>query len=70
MELDWKHPRIICIAENLNKFDIDTVEVLPMRIELMTYRFYENDVFSLEAIQLSRQHQADLPASSFNTKSP
>jgi predicted transport protein len=67
MELDWKHPRIICIAENFNKFDIDTVEVLPMRIELMTYRFYENDVFSLEAIQLSRQRQADLPASSFKT---
>jgi hypothetical protein len=47
LTLDWKNPRIICIAESFNRFDIDTVEIIPIRIELMTYRLYEGGIFSL-----------------------
>jgi predicted transport protein len=51
--VNWKKPRIICIAENFNRFDIDTVDVLsPMlAIELITYRGYATNIFSLEAIR-------------------
>jgi hypothetical protein len=28
IQLDWKRPRIICIAETFNRFDIDTADVL------------------------------------------
>jgi hypothetical protein len=35
INLDWNNPRVICIAESYSKFDIDTVEVVPLRIELM-----------------------------------
>jgi len=50
--LDWKNPRVICIAESYNKFDIDTAEVVPLRIELWRYRYYEDDLFSLERVNV------------------
>lgn len=51
--LDWGNPRVICIAESYNKFDIDTVEVVPLRIELMKYRLYEGGFFSLEPVTVT-----------------
>jgi predicted transport protein len=48
--LDWANPRVICIAEAFSKFDVDTAEVVPLRIELMRYRYYECGVFSLEPV--------------------
>lgn len=48
--IDWKNPRVICIAESYSKFDLDTVEVVPLRIELYKFRYYENDIFSLEKV--------------------
>ena len=52
IKLDWGKPRVICIAESYSKFDIDTAEVVPLRIELMRYRYYEDGVFALEPINL------------------
>jgi predicted transport protein len=48
--IDWGNPRVICIAESYSKFDLDTVEVIPMRLELFKYRLYEKGVFSLEPL--------------------
>ncbi|HOW60551.1 MAG TPA: DUF5655 domain-containing protein [Candidatus Moranbacteria bacterium] len=48
VEIDWDSPRVICIAENYNKFDIDTADILPINIELLRYRIYENDILSLD----------------------
>ena len=55
ISIDWKNPRVVCIAESYSKFDIDTVEVIPMRIELFKYRYYENGIFSLEPLAVSEQ---------------
>ncbi|MEM1118838.1 MAG: DUF5655 domain-containing protein [Bacteroidota bacterium] len=55
LPIDWKNPRVICIAESYSKFDIDTVEVIPMRIELFKYRYYESELFSLEQLGVSEQ---------------
>ncbi|HDP70505.1 MAG TPA: hypothetical protein ENN38_06850 [Actinobacteria bacterium] len=55
IKVDWKNPRVICIAESYSKFDIDTVEVIPMRIELFRYRHYEDGIFSLEPLAVSEQ---------------
>lgn len=52
IKLDWHNPRVICIAESYSKFDIDTAEVVPLRIELIRYRYYENNIFSLEPINI------------------
>lgn len=55
LKIDWQNPRVICVAESYSKFDIDTVEVIPMRIELLKYRYYENGIFSLEPLNASEQ---------------
>lgn len=50
--LDWKNPRVICIAESYSRFDLDTVHFVNTRIELIRYRMYEDGVFSLEALNV------------------
>ncbi len=55
--LDWKNPRIVCIAEAFSKFDIDTAEIVPMRIDLYEYRHYEKDLFGLEIVAANKQQQ-------------
>ncbi len=50
INVDWHNPRVVCIAENYSKFDIDTVEVIPIRMELFKYRYYDNGIFNLESI--------------------
>lgn len=57
LKIDWNNPRVICIAENYSKFDIDTVEVIPMRLELLRYRHYENGILSLESINSVEQSE-------------
>lgn len=56
IKLDWHNPRVICIAESYSKFDIDTVEVVPLRIELLKYRYYDEGIFSLEAVNIPSDH--------------
>ena len=48
IDIDWDSPRVICIAENYNKFDLDTADILPINIELLRYRIYDNDILYLE----------------------
>ena len=52
IKLDWHNPRVICVAESYSKFDIDTAEVVPLRIELMKYRYYEDGIFALEPVNV------------------
>jgi predicted transport protein len=49
IEVDWTSPRVICVAESYNKFDLDTVEILPIEIELLRYRIYEDDILLVES---------------------
>lgn len=63
IKLDWNQPRVICIAEAYSKFDIDTVEVVPLRIELLKYRYYEDGVFALEPVNVEEKQASQQPAS-------
>jgi predicted transport protein len=65
--LDWANPRVICIAESYSKFDIDTVEVVPLRIELLRFRYYEDGIFSLEPVNVAEQTGA-VPGSQAKTQ--
>lgn len=49
IEIDWDSPRIICIAESYNKFDLDTADILPINVELFKYRIYDNDILYLDS---------------------
>lgn len=46
--VDWSSPRVICVAESYNKFDLDTIDILPIKIELFEYTFYENNFLQIE----------------------
>ena len=70
MKIDWQNPRVICIAESYSKFDIDTVEIIPIRIELFKYRYYENDIFSLEPLNTSEQKSSGKTTTENSLKSP
>ncbi|HEY4493207.1 MAG TPA: DUF5655 domain-containing protein [Candidatus Paceibacterota bacterium] len=70
--LDWESPRVICIAQSFNKFDLDTVDLLPINIELIKYRIYgdflyvESEVYPKVRIQTSgiikkNQAKKDVP---------
>lgn len=48
IDIDWDSPRVICIAESYNKFDLDTADILPINIELLKYRIYEENILYLE----------------------
>jgi predicted transport protein len=49
IDIDWTSPRVICVAESYNKFDLDSVELLPMHIELLKYRIYEDNLLLIES---------------------
>jgi predicted transport protein len=47
-EIDWTTPRLICVAENYNKFDLDTAEILPIKIELLKYTIYNSNLLYID----------------------
>ncbi|MDA8415606.1 MAG: DUF5655 domain-containing protein [Betaproteobacteria bacterium] len=55
--LDWNHPRVICIAESFNRFDMDTAEIVPLRIELYRYCRYADGIFKLEPVLVNDQQR-------------
>ncbi|MBU0999358.1 transporter [Patescibacteria group bacterium] len=48
IEIDWDSPRVICIAESYNKFDLDTADILPIKVELLRYRIYDENILYVE----------------------
>ncbi|MBP7796694.1 MAG: hypothetical protein KA059_07980 [Elusimicrobiales bacterium] len=48
IDIDWDSPRVICIAESYNKFDLDTADILPINVELLRYRIYEGNILYVE----------------------
>jgi predicted transport protein len=65
IKIDWDSPRVICIAESYNKFDLDTIEILPIKIELFRYKLYENDLINLE---LETQRKISISTSNIYNK--
>lgn len=53
IEIDWSSPRVICVAESYNKFDLGLVKFLPFTIELLKYRLYD-DLLSIESENLQK----------------
>lgn len=48
IEIDWDSPRVICIAESYNKFDLDTADILPINVDLLRYRIYDENILYVE----------------------
>ena len=48
IKIDWNSPRVICVASSYNKFDLDTAELFPIKIELLKFRLYQNNSLLVE----------------------
>jgi len=48
--IDWKNPRVVCIAESYNPYDIIALDEI-QNLELHRYLYYENNIFTLENIK-------------------
>lgn len=48
VDIDWASPRVICVAESYNKFDLDTADLLSINIELLKFRIYQNNILLVE----------------------
>ena len=48
-KIDWHNPRVICIAERYNKYDVIGFKRIP-EMELYRFQFHENDIFVIEKL--------------------
>jgi hypothetical protein len=48
LDIDWTSPRLICVAQSYNKSDLDTAEILPIKIELLKYTVYDRDLLYVD----------------------
>ncbi|MCA3030010.1 MAG: hypothetical protein ING66_15615 [Rhodocyclaceae bacterium] len=49
-DVDWSAIRVICIAPNYKKFDVYAAQVLGEKIELWTFRLFNNNTIQFEEV--------------------
>jgi predicted transport protein len=49
-DVDWEFPRVICISEAYSRFDLDTADMLPIKVELFRHSLYEGGLFVFEPV--------------------
>ena len=59
--IQWAAPRVICVAESYNKFDTDTADLLPIKIELYRYKLYEDGLLTLDTESHQKVKLQDAP---------
>lgn len=59
--IQWSAPRVICVAESYNKFDTDTADLLPIKIELYRYKLYEDGLLTLDTENYQKVKLQDAP---------
>jgi predicted transport protein len=55
--IEWRYPRLICIAAEFTKFDIHAIEQMQRNIDLVRYRLYGDDLVLLDLVG----HQSTMP---------
>lgn len=51
--INWRYPRLVCIAGDFTKYDVHAIEHMPQNIDLIRYRRYGEDLILLEQIASS-----------------
>ena len=49
-QIEWRYPRLVCVAGDFTKYDIHAIEQIPQNIDLIRYRRYGHDLMLLEQI--------------------
>ena len=55
IEVDWSSPRVLCIAEEFNKYDTYAVDQMKRPIELIQYRVFEDNLFALDILTAAEE---------------
>lgn len=56
-KIEWRYPRLICIAADFTKYDIHAIEQMERNIDLVRYRLYGDDLLLLDLVG----HQSTIP---------
>lgn len=56
-EIDWSGPRLICIAGGFTKYDEHAVQQINRNIELIRYRYFNDDLLLLELVNATTASQ-------------
>jgi predicted transport protein len=59
IDIDWSSPRVLCIAEQFNKYDTYAVSQMGRPIELIQYHFFEDHLLGIDI--LTPFESTDLP---------
>lgn len=59
IEIDWSSPRVLCIAEEFNKYDAYAVDQMKRPIELIQYRIFEDDLFALDILTAAEESKGN-----------
>lgn len=62
--IDWRAPRLVCVASGYTRYDENAVEQINRSIDLVTYRDFGGELFALELVHASRvepQSASDAP---------
>lgn len=52
--IDWRTPRLVCVASTFTKYDRYAVEQIHRAIDLVTYRDFGGELFALELMHVSK----------------
>lgn len=50
IKVDWSSPRVLCIAEQFNKYDTYAVGQMGRPIELIQYKIFDNNLISIDIL--------------------
>lgn len=62
--IDWRYPRLICVASDFTKYDVQAIQQIPQNIDLVRYRRYGDDLLLLELAG----HQTTMPENRGRTR--
>lgn len=63
--IDWRAPRLVCVAGGFTRYDEHAVEQIYSSIDLVTYRDFGGELFALELVHSSKaepQSSSDAPS--------
>ena len=62
-EIDWRNPRVICVANGFTRYDEHAVQQMSKSLELVRYRDFEGELLALELVTTAPADQTSEAAS-------
>ena len=60
--IDWRNPRLICVASGFTKYDEHAVQQINRSIELVRYRDFSGELLALELVTTTKVDSSDASA--------